>query len=78
MSSQRDDIFYPKGHVHNDTFLVIIQHHHSGTEGQSVTIFQIWSDTDLETLICEAHPLTRLIVQIFCAAGLNVCEESKL
>lgn len=35
--------------------LAIIQHLNSGTEGQIVTIFHIWWDTELVTLILGAH-----------------------
>ena len=51
-----------KGQLHCDitmfcknTFLDIIQHHNSGTEGEIVTIFHIWSDTELVTLILGVH-----------------------
>ena len=69
-----------KGQLHCDnimfcknTFLAVIQHHNSGTEGEIVTIFHIWSDTELVTLIFGVHLQTVLIVEIFCAAGLKMC-----
>ena len=45
-----------------NTFLAIIQHHNSGTEGKNVTIFHIWSDTELVTLILGGHLETVLVV----------------
>ena len=61
-----------KGQLHCDiimfckkkqaTFLVIIQRHNSGTEGEIVTIFHIWSDTELVTLILGLHLETAVIV----------------
>ena len=58
-----------KGHLHCDiimfcknTFQAIIQRHNSGTEGEIVTIFHIWSDTELVTLILGGHLETVVIV----------------
>ena len=49
-----------KGQLHCDimvfcktTFLDIIQRHDAGTEGEIVTIFHTWSDTELVTLILK-------------------------
>jgi len=58
-----------KGQLHCDiimfcknTFLAIIQHHNSETEGEIVTIFHIWLDTELVTLILDFHLETVVIV----------------
>lgn len=59
-----------------NTFLAIIQQHNS--EGEIVTIFQIWLATELVTLIFGAHLETELIVELFCAVGLNMYEASKV
>ena len=50
-------------------FLAIIQHHNSGQQWEIDTMFHIWSDTELVTVILALHFETMLIVEIFCAAG---------
>ncbi len=55
------------------TFQAIIQLHKSGTEGETVTTFHMWSDTELVTLIFGAHLETVLSVWILCAARLKMC-----
>lgn len=44
--------------------LAIIQHNNSGTEGEIVTVFHIWSDSELLKLILAAHLETVLTVLI--------------
>lgn len=63
--------FYRKGVKLTSCFLSIIQHHYSGTEGENVTIFHMWSDTELVALIFSVHLDAVLIVWIVCAAGLS-------
>ena len=67
-----------KGQLHSDiimfcknTYLAFIQHHNLGTGGEIVTIFHIFSDTELVTLILGAQLET--VVIVFCAAGLKMC-----
>ena len=73
------DIQQVKGQLHCDvimfsknTFLAIVQHHNSGTEGDVVTIFHIWSDTELVTVNLAAHLEAVEDLQL-CPAGLNLC-----
>ena len=54
-----DDIMF-----YRNTFLAVIQHHNSGTEGEIVTIFDICSDTESLTL------------DLLCSQVENVCEAS--
>ena len=45
-----------------NTFLTIIQRHNARIEGEIVSIFHIWLDTELVTLILGAHLGTVVIV----------------
>lgn len=45
-----------------NTFLAIIQHHKSRTEGEIVTTFHSWLDTKLVLLIFGLHHETVLIL----------------
>lgn len=38
-----------------NTLLVFIQHRNSGTDGKAVSIFHIWLNTGLMTLVLVAH-----------------------
>ena len=50
--------------------LTIIIHHNSGKEGKVVTIFLIWSDTELATLVLGTTFET-VATQIFCTTELK-------
>lgn len=66
-------ILYSKGQLQNDTiiFAGLIQHHNTRTEEEIVPIFNMWSDTELVTVIL--HTLrTALISKIFCTDVLNM------
>ena len=57
------------------TYLAVTQNHNSRTEGEIVTIFHIWLDTDLLTIILGVHRQTVGIVQIFCPTRSEMCEK---
>lgn len=67
-----DDILYPKGQFHSDiimfcrkTFQAII-HQDSATKEEIMTIFHIWLNTQLVTLILDGHPETAANRYLLC------------
>lgn len=54
---------------YKNTFLAIIHHHQRRGD---VTLFHIWSDTELVTIILGAHCETVLIDKILFAAGMKL------
>ncbi len=51
----------------------MVQHHNVGAKGRIVTIFNIWLDTELVTLMLNVHLETVHTLYVFFSAVLKMC-----